>query len=508
MKNISLNNYKFALILKNGIIECNDNVKQYETEKSIIWIVNPNEESINVIDLEKLDNKRKYVHEVEGIWSCIIRDKKNEEFRAISSINNELPWYYTMDNPFLVSNNIFLIIQQLKSYDINYNAIASYLSFDHTFGGETFLNQIKKVYGGDIIYLSNNTIKIKSNSLEKWLGFDNSIHNPEIITDSFINEVNKSLRDPYPEIALTGGSDSRAILSGALLTNKKFTFMTGTAASVDKQDIKIAKLLAGKLNIEHKTIDASKRKIDDIEKILDQITIETNAEFLPRNYIIFHKEYVMAQNTYKGVGRIKGYGGEIFKGFYDDVNKTLKKKTAILSQNYSDKVQSFINNIYLNYVKENKVNSLNLFYQRERSHFWVGSNVRASLSYCKIYNPLQQPQLLALGYRFEGGIAKSNLHFHMMQKLPAEIKNIPVNYSKIGFIIHRILKTKFIKKVDYNYFLHPDFLKKNINYEIINQLMPEKNIYSFINTYASRGLYDDLLHKMFAVSNFFKIIKL
>jgi len=506
MQRISLDNYKFSLILNNETLEYNDIVKKYETENSIIWIVNPNEESLNIFDLENLNNKRKFVHEVEGIWSCIIKDKKTKEFRAMSSINNELPWYYTTTKPYIIANNIFLIIKQLKSYDTNYNAIASYLSFDHTFGGETFLNQIKKVYGGDIIYLTNENIEIISNNLEKWLGFDNSINHPCTITDTFISEVNKSLRDPYPEIALTGGSDSRAILAGALLTNKKFTFMTGTAASVDKRDIKIAKSLARKLNIEHKTVDASKRKIGDIEKILDQITIETNAEFLPRNYIIFHKEYVMAQNTYNGVGRLKGYGGEIFKGFYDDVNKTIKKKTAILNQNYSDKVQSFITDIYMNYVNINKINSANLFYQRERSHFWVGSNIRASLSYCKIYNPLQQPQLLALGYRFEGGIEKSNLHYNMMQKLPEGIKNIPVNYSKIAFIIHRILNTKFIKKVDYNYFLHPDFLKKNINYELLEQLIPKQKIDILINIYATRGLYDDLLHKMFAVSNFFKLI--
>lgn len=506
MQKISLDNYKFALILNNGLVECNDNVKKYETEKSNVWIVNPNQESINIIDLENIDNKTKYVHEVEGIWSCIIKDKKNKKFRAISSINNELPWYYTTNKPYMISNNIFLIIKQLKSYDTNYNAIASYLSFDHTFGGETFLNQIKKVYGGDIIYLTNENIEITSDNLEKWLGFDNSIHNPDLITDSFINEVNKSLRDPYPEIAMTGGSDSRVILAGALLTNIKFTFMTGTAASVDKRDIKIARLLADKLNIEHKTIDASRRVIGDQEQILDQITIETNAEFLPRNYIIFHKEYVMAQNTYKGVGRIKGYGGEIFKGFYNDVNKTLKKKTTILNQNYSDNVQSFITDIYMSYIKVNKMNSANLFYQRERSHFWVGSNIRASLSYCKIYNPLLQPQLLALGYRFEGGIEKSNLHYHMMQKLPQDIKNIPVNYNKIAFIIHRILNTKFIKKVDYNYFLHPDFLKKNINYALLDQLIPKQKIDVLINIYAIRGLYDDLLHKMFAVSNFFKLI--
>jgi len=506
MQRISLDNYKFSLILNNETLEYNDIVKKYETENSIIWIVNPNEESLNIFDLENLNNKRKFVHEVEGIGSCIIKDKKTKEFRAMSSINNELPWYYTTTKPYIIANNIFLIIKQLKSYDTNYNAIASYLSFDHTFGGETFLNQIKKVYGGDIIYLTNENIEIISNNLEKWLGFDNSINHPCTITDTFISEVNKSLRDPYPEIALTGGSDSRAILAGALLTNKKFTFMTGTAASVDKRDIKIAKSLARKLNIEHKTVDASKRKIGDIEKILDQITIETNAEFLPRNYIIFHKEYVMAQNTYNGVGRLKGYGGEIFKGFYDDVNKTIKKKTAILNQNYSDKVQSFITDIYMNYVNINKINSANLFYQRERSHFWVGSNIRASLSYCKIYNPLQQPQLLALGYRFEGGIEKSNLHYNMMQKLPEGIKNIPVNYSKIAFIIHRILNTKFIKKVDYNYFLHPDFLKKNINYELLEQLIPKQKIDILINIYATRGLYDDLLHKMFAVSNFFKLI--
>jgi len=158
MNDISIDSYKFAVLYNNGEVECNNNVSKHETEKSIIWIVNPTDENLNLSDIENLDNKKKFVNEISGAWACLIKNKQNNSFRVISSINNELPWYYTVNSPFLISNNIFLILNHLQKYDINYNAIASYLTFDHTFGGETFLNQIRKVYGGDIIYLSEQSI--------------------------------------------------------------------------------------------------------------------------------------------------------------------------------------------------------------------------------------------------------------------------------------------------------------------------------------------------------------
>ena len=507
MKDLSINDYKFVILFNNSNVDCNDNIFRFETDKSIIWLVNPNEDSLDISELENLDNKKKFVHEIPGTWACLIQDKIKKSFRAISSINNELPWYYTKTHPHLISNNIFLLIKHMQKYDINYNAIAAYLSFDHTFGGETFLNQINKVYGGDIICLSNQSIEITPNDLEKWLGFDDSIQDPSILMDIFIDEVNNSLRDPYPEIQLTGGSDSRIILAAALKTNKKFSFMTGTTASVDKRDVKIAKLIAKRLNIEHKTIDASKREIGDINEILDRITIETNAEFIPRNYIIFYKEYILAQSTFENVGRVKGYGGEIFKGFYSNVNKTIKKKTSTLAQNYSDNVYNYINNIYLDYSKKSKENSDNLFYQRERSHFWVGSNIRATLSYCKVYNPLLSPKLLAAGYRVKGGIKNSSIHHNMLATLPKSIKKIPINYSKLEYLLTYIFYRKIKSVVDYNYYLTPEFLNNNINFELVDRIIPKQQVESMIKIYASRGFQDSLLHKIFAVSNFFKIIE-
>jgi hypothetical protein len=506
MKEISIDDYHYGVVLHNGGVECTSKVLKLETDKSIIWLVNPNEDPINIYDLESLDNKKKFVHQIDGTWSCLIRDKKSKNFRAISSINNELPWYFAKKEPFTISNNIFLIIRELKSYEINYNAIASYLGFDHTFSGETFLEEVSKVYGGDIVYMANGNIEVISDDLDKWLGFDESINDSQILQEIFVSEVEKSLKDPYPEIQLTSGSDSRIILAAALLLKKKFSLMTGTSASVNRRDVVVSKAIAKKLNLKHKTIDASKRKIKDPNNIFYRITIETNAEFIPRNYIIFYKEYVLVHKSYKGIGRLKGYGGEIFKGFYKNVDRTIMNKTALLNQQYSDSVREFVKNVYNRYIEINKDSAPNIFYQRERSHFWTGANTRATLSYCKVYNPIQSPNLLAAGYRFQGGIGNSNLHKNMLSTLPVSIQKLPINYSKFEKIVRYILSKKVKSVVDYNYFLRPENLKAGINYDLLDQVISKSKIDSMIELYSVKGFYDTLLHKAFAVSNFFRIV--
>lgn len=503
--NYFINYYKYSTLVYDDKCSVTEDVQFYESVNSKIWLINPNQTVIDIAVLEKLDNKKFFVHEVEGTWACIIQDKKTNEFRAIPSINNELPWYYSEKKPFVISNNIFLIVKLTGLTEPDELGIATFITFDHTFRGLTFLNGIKKVYGGDIIYMNPNSLNIVKDNLEKWLGFDDSIQDNKILVQQFVDEVDKSLRDPNPEITLTGGADSRIILAGGLLTKRKFKLMTGIPPTVDKQDIQIASKIAKELNIEHIKIDASKKPIDNIENVIERMAIETNSEFLPRNWIMFYKEYVLDESL-NNRSKLLGYGGEIFKGFYSDLNGSFKKKTNILNHDAKDKVCDYAFHSYELYKKLNNVNSLNLFYQRERSHFWVPMNIRTNLSYCKCYSPLMGPKLLGMGYRIKGGIKNSGIHDQMLQTLPETIRNYRTNYSKLELIWFYIKRSYIKKYVNYELFLRPEFLKSRIDKELFKNIISPENLDNLLMQYESRGLNDAFLHKIFAVSNFFKIL--
>lgn len=503
--NYFLQKYKYSTVVHDNECICTEHVNYCETNVSNIWLINPNQLQIDINVLEKLDNKQFFVHEVEGTWSCIIQEKSTNKFRAISSINNELPWYYSEKSPYIISNNIWLIIK-LNGFTVpDENGIATFISFDHTFAGATFVRGIKKIYGGDIIYINDNSIKIVKDNLQKWLGFDDSIQDPHILIKYFIDEVDKSLRDPNPEITLTSGADSRIILAAGLLTKRKFKLMTGVASTTDPLDVKIPAKIAAELKIEHIQTDASKRDAGNIENVIERMAIETNSEFIPRNWIIFYKEYVLDPSLSQR-SKLLGYGGEIFKGFYKDLNRTINKRTSVLSTEYKTKVTENVLNTYEIYRKINQRNSLNLFYQRERSHFWVPMSIRTLLSYCKCYSPLMSPILLGLGYRVKGGIENSKIHDLMMETLPEKIKNLPTHYTKLEFIRRYIIYTYIKRYSKVDFFMSADFLEKGINYELLKNIIPPEKIKNMLKQYRKRRLNDSVLHKLFAVSNFFRLI--
>jgi hypothetical protein len=503
-KVLSFDRYAF-LFYENEILMGLD-FKKYETEDSIIWLANPNEAQIKVNNLEKIDNINFHVYDIDGIWACLIKNKVDNKYRAITSIHNELPWYYNEESGNIVSSNIFLLATYLDSIKINYEAISSFLAFDFCYNGETFIKNIRKTYGGDIIYLHNGGVEIKGCNLTEWLGFDESVTDSNLVLDCFIKSVNKSLQGNNPQITLTAGSDSRAILGAAYTTHQNFTLMTGVSSSTDRRDVKIASQIANILDKKHQKIDESKRQIENINKALEEVTIQTSAQFIPRNWLIYYKEYLLNTEYLQSLSRLMGYRGEFFKGFYKNLDSTIIRNTFFLRKDYSEKLSEIVNQRLDYYKNLSKTNAYELFYHRERDNFWVSSNIRAMLqSGCKIYTPFSDNDLLKLGYRFVGGIKNVNLHKKAIDLLPNQIKEIPTSNNRLTFIIKYIYR-KSINHNNYNFFLEPKFIKNNLDYELLNEIIKVEDIDSLISKYNLLGHHDTLVHKLFAVSYFFKLL--
>lgn len=463
--------YKYSTLRQDSKITISSpSVQFFETVNSKIWLINPNLIAIDLSLLEKLDNIKSYVHDINGIWACIIQDKTNNNFRTITSINNEQPWYYLNFPTPVVANNIFLLKTYITEIKPDYKAISSFLTFDFCYGGETFLSNVKKSYGGDIIYINGDKLEIVSADLTKWLGFDESISDRKVILDAFISSVDKILVDQPAQIVLTGGSDSRSILAAALHTKKKFTFMTGTSPSTDIKDIKIARKISKHLGIKHYEVDESKLIVNDLENVIEEIAIKTNAEFIPRNWIMFYKEYAMHSTELNGLSRLIGYRGEIFKGFPLNALKSFDNKSLIIKDTLKNVLRDLLNYRFEKYKELFSINVHELFYQREHYHFWVSSNIKSYQNYCHIYTPFSDNFLLSLGYRFSGGIKKSKLHESSFKLLPEYISNLSFQSSLINRAI-RHYKNKVFTKVNYDYMLKPDYLFQDFKMEILYEVM-------------------------------------
>ena len=163
-----------------------EDIQFFETKKSKIWLINPNCHELDPNLLERIDNVNYHSWEVGGIWSVFIQDIKKGSYRAISSINNELPWYFSITKPLAISNNLSHISLNTGFNKPDFISIASHLGLDWSVAGYTFIDGLFKSYGGSILYFIEGSIFEKKVDLKIWLGFDNSVDNPNLL----INRIN------------------------------------------------------------------------------------------------------------------------------------------------------------------------------------------------------------------------------------------------------------------------------------------------------------------------------
>lgn len=494
-------NNNLLITLKNRKIIFGRSIEFNETFKSKIWIQNPLGIQLDSSFLETIDNINKHAWEIPGIWSVLIQDKTTQYFRAISSINNELPWYYSSEFPGIFSNSLNKLAVETGLVQPDNASICSYIALDWSVGGYSFIKGIKKSIGGSILKENEYGVVEIHPDLHKWLGFDNSIHDRQLLVEKFIEICREQLNYPDPTITLTAGGDSRAIVAAAKLTGRLFVTTTGISPAGNLLDVKIAALVSKMLNIKHIVVDASNNPAPILEKIYNEFALNFDSEYNPLNWIIHYKEFAL---EHKRITRILGYGGEFFSGFYSiDVYKRLSMKLQDFNAEMRQEVLDRIDKRIQKMQDLSEVNARDLFYQRERDQWWVSSNIRALLPYRIIHTPFRDTRLLSLGYRFKGGIRACHIHSILLMTLPKDVQKIPINGGRC-YVFYSKIKKRFLPRLNYNLLASPDHMMKVIDLNFFGEIISEKKIRNMINAYARhRGGYASQLHKILGIQYFF-----
>ena len=186
-----------------------------------------------------------------------------------------------------------------------------------------------------VLEVKKNEVKEKSVDIKKWLGFDNSILDRQVLVDTFVDICKEELCCSNPTITLTAGKDTRAIIAGAIMSGLPFITTSGISPSGDPNDVKVARKISEILKIKHIVVDASRQPSPSFEEIYKKYTQMFDSEFVPLNWIIHYKEFALGP---KGITRILGYGGEFFTGFYFNVHKRLAAKLLNFNKDTSEKV--------------------------------------------------------------------------------------------------------------------------------------------------------------------------
>lgn len=169
-------------------------------------------------------------------------------------------YYATLDIGIIASNDFWWVFKHLRSYNLSVINIGHYLLNNYFIGDHTIVKEIKKSLPATSIHISENTIKIdnyfsKAEQLKtKKIKYthDESLELAKLLWPNIL-EQNFNYINENPSITLTGGLDSRLILSG--LRHKGIQPNAFTFGNIQSMDVQIAIHLSENLKLKHLHFD-------------------------------------------------------------------------------------------------------------------------------------------------------------------------------------------------------------------------------------------------------------
>lgn len=267
-----------------------------------------------------------FVQHLRGMFAIALLD--NETLYLFRDRLGKKPIFFMNDKSFRFSSEIKALTPFLDKYELNNDALMSYLSFLAPTPPHTFFKGIYKLGAGEFLTLKNGDFEIKRY-------FDLLDSKPNIITDrdEAINSLEKILNDsislrlnsdvPMASL-LSGGIDSATINAYALKNGIKLdSYTLGYKEFAKYDERKNAKESANFLGINNKEVEITQDDfIDSIDEVFEALDEPLNDPASIPLYLLFKE---IKKDGYKVV--LSGEGSdELFLGYrqyfeYLDIEK-------------------------------------------------------------------------------------------------------------------------------------------------------------------------------------------
>ncbi|NOZ45340.1 MAG: hypothetical protein GXO79_01010, partial [Chlorobi bacterium] len=263
------------------------------------------QESIEYIIETLINNNELKFSEIFGNFIIYIirhKDQKQYFFTDNSGIFKAYKYKNYISTSFLEFIDFF---NDITTEDLDYKSINEFFHFGFSYFENTFIKEIKRISANDYFIFEEDVLFQKSKNLDK-------INQPSntTIEDFFSNFIN-SIKHKKTSLDLTGGFDSRLILS--FFQKEKAQFELALSGLQNNKDIKVAEKIASILKKDffptiHSTINMTEKELFNIWKLSDsQLDIldyhrnsQLNKDRQSRNIEL----------------QISGAGGELYKDFW------------------------------------------------------------------------------------------------------------------------------------------------------------------------------------------------
>jgi hypothetical protein len=232
-------------------------------------------------DLEAIykDKQASIADSIKGIFILVIIDKTLNCIYALSSKSGLLKlYYYFSRGTLLLSSTLDTIARhQLCKPEINTVALIEHLKFGYPLGESTLFKGISILDNHSWLFFDNEESKL---SITKYYSFSDKLSDTSKLswaeTYNLTPEIFNRVADMYfagkeqVNSALTGGFDSRTVLSSSVKHTDKIQFYS-YGAKLQSDDVRIPKSIAQKLGLNYKWVEFKPDFFDDYDYYANQL---------------------------------------------------------------------------------------------------------------------------------------------------------------------------------------------------------------------------------------------
>ena len=204
---------------------------------------------------------RDFVKGLNGSFLLVIGDVENRKVVIMSDRFGTRPLYYLRkEGSILFASEVKAILKD-RSFvkKLDYEALGNFFVFGEILGDRTFFEGVKVLPNASILTWTKNGISMSKywdltyRGGEKLEDVDSMV---DELVEKFMNSVSNHLKEPYRyAVSLSGGLDSRVVLSAASQTKKGQDVTAFTFGEPSCDEIRIGRTIADKLNIRHRAIE-------------------------------------------------------------------------------------------------------------------------------------------------------------------------------------------------------------------------------------------------------------
>jgi len=258
------------------------------------------------------------LQKINGHFRLIVFDIENFTLHTACSLFGILPVFYcSVDNRVFISSDIELISQKSGYRKMNKRFILENVLFYYPLFNQTSYENISLLPAQNSISVSENGLKLnKHTSISDWFVSrpENWRNSTERISNVFIERVKHYLPDePYIH-ALTGGFDSRTLVSCGLYYKKKFeTYSFGNEYSYDTS---IAAKLSASAGLKYNYIHLNDDYIKDqsLQCGLEFVNNAAGTASFSRAHYLYAAKQLSSESKYLITGN---FGSEILRAAHN-----------------------------------------------------------------------------------------------------------------------------------------------------------------------------------------------